>query len=92
MSEARHPLLASLIDDVVILGSLHELPLLIESVRPHALRQSAHVQRTRVGRTRIADHVADRDAQSIGERSVEPSPLRWRLDDERIHVPILGFA
>ena len=53
VAEPRDALLAVAIDDVVILRSLHELPVLVEAVRPQAAREPGHVERPLVGRAGV---------------------------------------
>ena len=81
VAEPRDPLLAIAIDDVVVLRALHELPVRVEAVRPQAAREPRHVERPLVGRAGLADDVANRDAQAVGQRRVEPCALRRRLHD-----------
>jgi hypothetical protein len=92
MSELSHALFAAEIHEVVILRSLHELPVLFETFRPEAPGQGGQVERALVGFTAIADHVAKGDPQTIGEAAVEPGPLRWRQHHVGVHVPILRLV
>ncbi len=80
-----------MVDDVVILRPLHEAPLLPETLRPEAPDQARHVEGALVRGARVADDVADRHAQAVGQGRIEAGPIWRRVHHVRIHVPILGM-
>jgi hypothetical protein len=45
-----------------------------------------------VGRARVADDIANRNPQAVGQGRVETGPDRGRRDDERIHIPIFRMV
>ena len=75
----------------MVLGTLHEAPVLAEAVRPKTARKAGHVERAFVRRARFTDNVANGDAQTVRERCIETRAHRRWYRHVRIHRPILGF-
>src|SRR5436190_4544517 len=79
--------LSPVVNDVVVLGTLHEAPVLGETVRPKAPRKARHVERAPIRRARRADDISNGDAQTVRERRIETSDLRGWCFLVRIHRP-----